>query len=182
MNDKCSLQSFGDANGNCFDFYRFFRRMERESIPAKFKDTEAILHKNYGGANKDILLSEVLSLVQTGQCAPATMNLLERFSYMQNGNIFVPIYTPEHRKYIMEIEGIIEKCLGAAMSRTLNDLATSIDFTAVKHGVNRLEIANELYHILFGSINEELVLRKIAADPLPIPGEGRNFRCIEVYE
>lgn len=140
------------------------------------------MHKNYGGANKDILLSEVLSLVQTGQCAPATMNLLERFSYMQNGNIFVPIYTPEHRKYIMEIEGIIEKCLGAAMSRTLNDLATSIDFTAVKHGVNRLEIANELYHILFGSINEELVLRKIAADPLPIPGEGRNFRCIEVYE
>lgn len=181
VNDQCSLQSFGDANGDRFDFYRFFRLMERENIPAKFKDAEAIMHENYGGANKDALLSEVLSLVQTGRCAPAAMNLLERFGYMQNGNICVPIYTPEHQKYIMEIEGILEKCLGETMSRTLNDLATSIDITAVKHGVNRLEIANELYHILFGLVNEELVLRGTVATPQHIPGEGRYFKCIEIY-
>lgn len=182
VNDKCSLQSFGDANGNRFDFYRFFRLMERENLPAKFKDAEVILHESFGGANKDALLSDVLSLIQTGWCAPTTMKLLEQFGYMQNGNICVPIYTPVHQKYIMEIEGIIEKYLGEAMSSTLSDLAASIDITAVKHGVNRLEIANELYHILFGSINEELVLQKIVADPQPIPGEGRYFRCIEMYE
>jgi hypothetical protein len=182
VNDKCSLESFGDANGNRFDFYRFFRLIERGNLPAKFKDAKALLHENFGGASKDALLSNVLSLVQIGRCVPATMNLLEQFGYMRNGNICVPIYTPEHKKYIMEIESIIEKCLGEAMSGTLSDLATSIDITAVSHGVNRLEIANELYHILFGSINEELVLRKIVADPQPIPGEGRYFRCIEVYE
>lgn len=36
-NDKCSLQSFGDANGERFDFYRFFRLAERKDIPSKFK-------------------------------------------------------------------------------------------------------------------------------------------------
>ncbi len=181
VNDTCSLQSFGDANGNRFDFYRFFRLMERGNIPAELKDAEAILHENYGGANKDALLSEVLSLIQTGRCALAAMNLLERFGYVQNGNICVPIYTPEDQKYIMEIEGIIEKCLGEAMSGTLNDLASSIDITAVKHGVDQLEIANELYHILFGLVNEELVLRGTVATPPHIPGEGRYFKCIEVY-
>ncbi len=182
VNGKCSLQSFGDANGDRFDFYRFFRLMERKNLPAKFKDAEVILRENFGGANKDALLSDVLSLVQTGRCAPATMKLLEQFGYTQNGNICVPVYTPEHQKHITEIGCIIEKCLGETMSRTLRDLATSIDITAVKHGVNRLEIANELYHILFGSINEELVLRKIVAEPQSIPGEGRYFRCIEMYE
>lgn len=181
INDKCSLQSFGDANGDRFDFYRFFRLMERNDIPAKFQDAKAMLQENYGGANKDALLSDAVSLIHTGVCATSAMRLLEQFGYMQNGNVCVPVYTSEHQKHIAEIEGIVERYLGDAMLKTLIDLSNSIEITAVKHGVNRLEIANELYHIVFGLVNEELVLREIVATPQQIPGEGRYFKCIEVY-
>lgn len=180
VNAKCSLQSFGDAQGNRFDFYRFFRLMEQGTLTGKFKDA-AELVADLGGANKDFLLSEVVSLTETGHCDPATMDLLELFGYAQNGAICVPVYTLKHKKYIAEIEGIVEKCLGNAMADTLLELAESIDITAVKHGVNHLEIANELYHIVFGSINEELVARGIVAVPQHIPGEGRYFKCIEIY-
>lgn len=93
-NDKCSLQSFGDANGERFDFYRFFRLAERKDIPSKFKNAKAVLYENYGRLDKDALLSDVVSLIQTGRCVPSARKLLEQFGYMQNGTICVPIYTP----------------------------------------------------------------------------------------
>ena len=181
VNEKCSLQSFGDANGDRFDFYRFFRLMEREDIPGQYREAKSLLYEIYGGADKEALLLDVIMLVQSGQCAPAARNLLEQFGYVQNGDVCVPVYTPEHQKDITEIGNIAAQCLGEAMSDTLIDLAGSIDIAAVRHGVNRLEIANELYHILFGLLNEELVTRKIVAEPQHIPGEGRYFQCIEVY-
>ena len=180
-NEKCSLQSFGDANGNRFDFYRFYRLREQGKCLDKFRDAEMLLNVNNGGEkNKDSLLSEVISLVQTGRCSPDTMVLLELFGYARNGKISVPVYTREHQIFIVEIENIVEKHLGEAMANILLDLASSIDITAVKHGVNRLEISNELYHIVFGFMNEELVARGSVARPKHIPGEGRFFKCIEV--
>lgn len=180
VNAKCSLQSFGDAQGNRFDFYRFFRLMEQGKLPDKFRDAEVLLD-NFGCAGKDSLLDEAVSLVQTGECAPAAMALFELFGYVQGGTICVPVYTPDHQKHILEIESIVEKSIGKAMSDTLIELAGTIDITAVKHGVNRLEIANELYHIVFGAINEELAVRGIVAAPKHIPDEGRYFKCIEIY-
>lgn len=180
VNAKCSLQSFGDAQGNRLDFYRFFRLMEQGSLTSKFKDAEELM-ADLGGANKDFLLNEVVSLTETGHCDPAAMGLLELFGYVQDGAICVPVYTPNYKKHIAEIEDIVEKCLGNAMADTLIELAGSIDITAVKHGVNRKEIANELYHIVFGSINEELAERRFVAAPKHIPGEGRYFKCIELY-
>lgn len=100
---------------------------------------------------------------------------------MHNGAVCVPTYLPGHRKYITEIGGIVENCLGETVSQVLIDLAGSIDITAVRHGVNRLEIANELYHILFGFMNEELVSRKMVASPPKVSGEGRYLKCMESY-
>lgn len=180
-NAKCSLQSFGDTQGIRFDFYRFFRLMEQGKLPAKFKDAEKMLN-HASKITKDTLLDEAVSLVQTGQCNPDAMGLLEQFGYVQNGNISVPVYLPEHQRYIREIEGIVEKRLGKEISDALIELAGTIGITAVKHGVNCLEIANELYHIVFGFINEELVSRNIVSVPKHIPGEGRYFKCIEVFE
>lgn len=180
VNAKCSLQSFGDALGNRFDFYRFFRLMEQNVLSGKFKEAEELVLA-LSDTSKDALLDEVVSLVQTGQCDPAAVALLESFGYTCNGAICVPVYTPEHQKFITGIEIIVEKSIGQAVSDVLFDLAGSIDITAVRHGVNRLEIANELYHIVFGSINEELVARGIVATPKNIPGEGRYLKCVEMY-
>lgn len=184
VNAKCALQSFGDAQGNRLDFYRFFRLTEQGTLPDRFKDAKARID-HFGGANKahlkEHLLEEVVSLVQTGRCEAAAMDLLELLGYAKEGALCVPVYTPEHKEYMAEIETIVEKCLGHAISDILLELAGSMDITAVRHGVDRKEIANELYHIVFGSINEELVARGRVAMPRYIPGEGRYFKCIEVY-
>lgn len=63
----------------------------------------------------------------------------------------------------------------------LLDLAGTIDILAVRHGANRLEIANEFYHIVFGLINEEVIARRIVEAPQYHPGEGRYLRCIELF-
>lgn len=182
VNHQCSLQSFGDAQGNRLDFYRLFRLMEQGNVPAKFKEAEALIQKAYGGADKDALLSEAATLIRTGRCAPTAMALLEKFGYVQNGAICVPVFVPEYQDPIRQIERIVESCLGEAMSDTLMELAGSTEITAVRHGVNCLEIANELYHILFGSVNEELVARRIVDAPVYIPGEGRYQRCMVLYK
>lgn len=180
MNDQCALQSFGDANGQRLDFYRFFRLAERKDIPTKFQKAETLFHEAYGGLDKDALLSDVVSLIQTGRYVPAAIKLLEHFGYMQDGRFCVPIYTPEHQRYIREMEKIIERSIGDAMVRTLTELSTSIDITAVHHRVNQLEIANELYHMVFGFVNEELVSRGVVAAPTQKHGEGRYEKCIEL--
>lgn len=181
-NHQCSLQSFGDSQGNRLDFYRLLRLMEQGNVPAKFKEAEALIQKAYGEADKDAILGEAATLIRTGRCAPAAMALLEEFEYVHNGEVCVPVFVPEYQNHIRQIEKIVESCLGEAMSDTLMELAGSIDITAVRHGVNCLEIANELYHILFGSVNEALVARKIVAAPAYVPGEGRYQRCMVLYE
>ena len=181
VSGSCSLQSFGDAQGDRFDFYRFFRLLESGAVPVRFKVAEALLLEGFGGADKNTLLSEAVSLVRTGRCSPAALALLTQFGYARDGAVCVPVYTYEHRKQIMEIEKSVEFCLGDAMAETLRELADSIKITAVKHGVDGCEIANELYHIVFGCINEELVSREIVAAPSFVPGEGRYSKCIELY-
>lgn len=179
VNAKCSLQSFGDAQGNRFDFYRFFRLHEQGMLSDRFRDAAALIND---GTSKDSILNEVVSLLRIGRCNPVVMNLLELFGYSSDGAICVPVFRPEDEKTISKIGCIVENALGDAMTDALTMLAGSIEITAVKHGVNPLEIANELYHILFGTINEELISRGIVARPQHIPGEGRYFKCIELYD
>lgn len=119
--------------------------------------------------------------MQTGRCDPSVAALLERFGYAQDGKICVPVYTGRDLSAAEGLEKIVEETLGELMADILLDLAGSLDITAVRHGVNRLEIANELYHLLFGALNEALVSRGIVAAPPDVPGEGRYFRCIECY-
>lgn len=180
-NDKCALQSFGDGQGNRFDFYRFFRLLEQGNPEPKFRQAEQLLLKAFGKADKDALLSQALLLVLNGKCEPDVLRLLECFGYAKDGKLCVPVYRPEHRQYIMEIASIAEQAIGDAIAQALLEIANSADLTAAKHGVNPLEITNELYHILFGSINDELVRRGIVAQPRYLPGEGRYLRCVEIY-
>lgn len=181
-NDLCALQSFGDADGNRKDFYRLFRLMEKEKGQDRFREEERLLREAFGGADKDGLLSEVLSLTKTGKCSPAVMTLLESFGYAKAGKISVPVYLPEHRPIIMEMEAIVEECLGEVMANMLLTLSEALTITSVEHGVNRMEVANEIYHLFFGGMNEELVRRGHVAAPEYIPGEGRYLKCIEVCQ
>lgn len=179
-NSCCALQSFGDANGNRHDFYRFFRLMEIGNLSAKFQTAQLLLGK-CGSINKDEILLQVTNLIRCGSCSPSVLALLEHFGYAKEGMICVPVYTPDNQEIITKIAKTVEEHLGNIFIAELTALSKQVNITANKHGVSPGEIANELYHILFGSINGELVRRKIVAQPPYTSEEGRYLRSIQLY-
>lgn len=60
------------------------------------------------------------------------MRLLELFGYIENGEIRVPVFLPEHQGYISGIADIAQKLMGEEMSAALGELSGSIDITAVR--------------------------------------------------
>ena len=48
------------------------------------------------------------------------------------------------------------------------------------HGVAAGEIANEMYHIAFGMLNERLIESGFVEKPREYPGEGRYLKSIEL--
>lgn len=165
-----ALQSFGDANGDRLDFYRFSRLLESGKLPASFDHLAPALRRG-----KNHILSETRAFQKIGTCDPDTLSLLTTFGYVKNGQICVPVYTSAADEIAAEAERIVEETIGQAFLDALSDLP---DITAARHGVPPKEIANELYHILFGTVNEALTASGAVASPPHIPGQGRFLRCI----
>lgn len=176
----CALQSFGDANGNRLDLYRFFRLLESGKLPRQFQRAHR-LYIDCGNATKETILHHVSNLIEYGSCPPPVMALLEHFEYAKDNVISVPVYKKEDIQIIDAISAIVEKSIGELFVSELTALSKGISIIANSHGVNHKEIANEIYHILFGSVNEELVRRGIVADPQYNPGEGRYFKSIQLF-
>lgn len=161
IGDGFALQSFGDSDGVRHDFYRACQRVD-EDIPPKAE-----------------LLCEAQRLVETGECASWAMQTLEAFEYVRDGLICVPVFRKEDEHTVQEIAALVSRCLLQPVTKLL--IHCDLDITAVNHGVNRRELANELYHILFGQINEELIRLGIVAAPPYVPGEGRYLKSIQSF-
>ena len=133
-----------------------------------------------GSPTKDDILRETSFFLENEQCAHWLIPLLEFFGYAKDGRICVPVYCKETIITVNQLEQIVERQIGPMIIGILQDPNSAPNLTSHNHGVNKKEIANELYHLLFGSINEELVKRGIVSKPDHIPGQGRFFRCIEI--
>lgn len=178
-NDHCALQTFGDACGHRLDFYRFFRLLEAESLPDRFQPALQLYHA-CGAPSRDEILQQVSTLCTHGSCDPSVLALLELFGYARDGALCVPVYTEADRPVIADIAHTVEVQLGDAFAAELAALSAQLDITAARHRVAPGEIANELYHLLFGAVNETLVRKGIVAAPPELPGEGRYLRCIQL--
>ena len=182
-NGKCALQSFGDSRGCRWDFYRFFRGLEENMNSSRYGAEKELLFGLEGDSLEDkkaYVLQQVLSLVQSGRCDRGVEALLERFRYWHNGQFMVPVYLPQHRPVILELETILEEMLGTEIRRALENCAGAGELTAVAHGANPVELANELYHLLFGTINGMLVSKGLVLAPHDYPGEGCYRKSIQI--
>lgn len=162
-----ALQSFGDADGVRHDLYRAYT-LEAHAAPecGTLPPREA-------------LLGQARALAESGACEAWALNVLERYGYAADGEICVPVFRREDEATVQAIARFVEKVLLAPVNDLL--LQCKPDITAVRHGVNRRELANELYHILFGQLNEELVRTGLVAPPEARPGEGRYMRSIQLF-
>ena len=176
---EIALESFGDANGDRFDLYRCFRLREDGRMPERFKQAGKLLDKLPKGKERDLLLAGARSLLQGSECSEECRAILELFGYAKDGELCVPIFDQTDEPIITDLAELIEKSIYDEVACILQKMQMNLDITATRHGVPASEIANELYHILFGGINEELIKRGLTTAPPYKPGEGRYLQCIE---
>ena len=172
-----ALQSFGDADGNRRDFYRFrmMRALNRETGAPDdvLRVWDSIAERRF----VKTMLDAAQCMADFGDCDARCNRLLEYFGYVQNGRIVVPVYRKADSVRVDRLAVLADECIFDEMRAAISDKANLI---CSAHGVNPREIANEIYHIAFGTLNECLIARGFAASPKPRVGEGRYLRSIQV--
>lgn len=176
----CSLQSFGDADGDRFDFYRFSRLKEQGRLSGPWAQAERLISESFDDNWKETLLSQTRRLAYTGDCDRSSRTLLACFGYVQDERINVPVFRSKDRPVIQQIRDITINCLGDEIKRILLSAGSFPPVVCSRHRVSTGEIANELYHLLFGLTNEALVQHGFVCSPPFRAGEGRYLQCIDL--
>lgn len=174
-----SLQSFGDADGSRFDFYRLFRLREQGVLPARYAEAGRLLDAFPKGREKQTILDQTRTLLLTGSCDSRCLNLLELLGYTKGGKVCVPVFSEQDTPVVLHLEDLAAEALLSPLSQALQEASQAFSLTPSRHGVSSGEIANELYHILFGGINEALAELGAVSPPPRRAGEGRYWQCIE---
>lgn len=175
-NDEIALQSFGDSDGTRLDAYRFFRLRELNKLPERFAQAERLAR----GMTQSDLLGEAARLLREGRCAKGALSLLSCLGYVENGRVCVPVYRAEDGAAIDAMARKAEDWLLEPVCAIFARMERALDVLCVRHGVSAAEIANELWHLLFGALNEEIVRGGLAARPPYRAGEGRYLQSIQM--
>lgn len=165
------FNSFGDANGERKDFFRYFRLKEQGKNKFKEIDDYMISIDN----DKDILINNLEDCFN-GKGDINTIKLLNYLGYMKDNKICVPIL--KNNGYndlgLKIMDNILEDI------KVLFNKVSTLDITPNKNDVPIKDTLNEVWHIIFGLINKRLVEEGIVATPNYIDGEGTYFRCIYI--
>ena len=173
VREGCALESFGDADGNRLDCFRYFRLKEQGKLTPAYNRIHNAM-KNLSAAD---LVQAAKTLVAGQEADVQSVRALEAFGYVREGKPCVPVFTPEHDVIFYAMEELLEKILLRPVADVFDGLR-SLRITPSLHRVPLKETANECWHILFGSVNEALVNKGIVAVPESYAGEGRYLRCI----
>lgn len=192
---KTTLQSFGDADGNRVDFFRFSKLLERKDISddnLKLKNIEKIwvnIENKLKKSNKlyldksvkTFILEELNGFLLNKNCDNDCMSLFREFNYIKANDIAVPVFKRGDFETIMRIEKLLEETIYHMISEALASDDLIKHLYCNHHGVDSKEIYNELYHVLFGQINQGLVDSRFVANPNTFAGQGRYLKSIEIY-
>jgi hypothetical protein len=194
------FNSFGDGDGMRKDMMRFFRRLQASLA----KTTE---HEGLNLAYIKLVDDYNKTIAQ--ECAALVIKALRKNIYYRDLNeeekkladflmelgyikyedetsriVFpIPVFEPQDIKIINEVSDLIVHNLFDTVKQTINTLdMTMPGLTSIKHEVSFPDIANELWHLIFGPINEYLVKSGFFAAPEYKAGEGRYFQALYIYK
>lgn len=193
------FNSFGDGNGNREDLYRFFRQVNSSLKNATDNDKlnlsyiKLIEQQNQMlGENCAILIKRVLNedicISDLSPMERKRFDFLKELGYVREDkkskiSFKVPVFQANDISILKEISNcilcIIENEIDNTFKKLNNDYK---ELSAIKHKVDIKEIANELWHQVFGSINEYLVEKNFFERPNYIDGQGRFFQSIYIEE
>ena len=194
--DLLSFVSFGDAAGNRNDFFRFERQVIKQinqmESSNKTKQSYLNLLQNHHKEN-GLKCAHLISRMLNGEVHEDQYNkdddlyleYLKSFNYIKNNDqkwhIIVPVFLEQDRLVIEAIHKLIMKEVILHLSEDFSTAHKRLDISSVKHGVDVKEILNEMWHQIFGHVNESLVKKGLFKTPDYFEGEGRYLKCIEVF-
>ena len=77
---------------------------------------------------------------------------------------------------------LVRQAADALVREALTDLRSCAGLTANRHRVAVAETANEVYHLLFGQVNECLVRDGVVEAPEDHGPQGRYRRAFEIHQ
>ena len=162
------FSSFGDCDGNRNDFYRQFMLQKTQQLDTTFK------------YSPDELGSAFHSLILGNTVSDEIIGIFTEFGYVKDRKINVPVYSHNDFKVGDEISKIVIDSCSQTLTECLNLLSKEHNLLSIQHNVDIRDIANEIYHLIFGTVNELLVQHNIVARPEYHPNEGRYLKSYEI--
>ncbi len=187
--------SFGDSNGNRQDMYRFMRQVTSQltAVTPNLSLNSSYIHilEQQNKHLTEVCAETITKVLCAEKSEPSfsdeekdALKFLEELKYIridESGSIklAVPLFDAEDAKAIENISNYLIELIGDDVATEFTNLKGKIrGLSALSHGVDEKEIANELWHQVLGNINENLVLEGLFASPESITGEGRYFQAI----
>lgn len=193
-----TFNSFGDSNGSRKDMYRFLRLVQKSLISASpfeslnisyisvLEDMNKEIMKNCGELICHIIRNNVKYMQLTDKERNLT-SFLKELEYLDvdecNSSITVkvPVFYTDEKTITDNLSDIILLNIFPIVKEFFENLDINLsDITAIRHMVSIKETANELWHQVFGAVNEYLVKKEFVSLPCKIDGQGRYLRSIEI--
>lgn len=165
------FSSFGDSAGNRKDLYRYLRLFELGQLnkeQVKFIDFD-----------RERLAYEYNLLLDGNQIEKKYVDIFTYFGYVENGRVNVPVYEKEAENIVIELYETILGLIKYILTEALSEIQENRGLLAIRHGVAVHDIGNEIYHLIFGEVNEQLVRNGFVAEPVFRPGQGRFLQSYE---
>lgn len=163
--------SFGDSNGSRKDFYRYMRKRELNLLSEQ--------ERSYIIYPTDVLIENFVKMVDGEKVKPAFVDIYEYFGYCQDGKIVVPVYDSRTYEIANDLYSFVVEIIKEHIGNALAVIRCETRLSAVAHEVKVEDIANEIYHLIFGEVNESLVKSGLVSNPPYYHGEGRYFKSFE---
>lgn len=163
--------SFGDSNDSRKDLYRYKQQNELNLLSEQ--------EKVYICRPIEDLIANFNRLVDEYEFDSSYMAIYKHFDYCKNGKITVPIYNSHSYDVANKLYKFVLEIVNEHIINALGAIQNEDRLLAIVHGVNVKDIANEIYHLIFGEINELLVKSGLILEPPYYQGEGRYSKSFE---
>lgn len=189
--------SFGDCNGNRQDMFRFMKQVTSNQSNVTSNPTLNLSYIHILEQHNRHLTQVCAEIIRKVQILekPASsfsdeemdaFEFLKALKFIESDEfgtvtITVPLFIADDERAIESISTYLIELIEAEVASEFSDLKSKLqNLSAVVHGVDEKEIANELWHQVFGNINEHLVRDGLFSTPESRIGEGRYFQAIYV--
>lgn len=196
MSGNVRFSSFGDCNGDRRDMYRFFRKVYNALGKATEHTDLNFAYIKLNNLHKQKIAQEAIDLVlrstkrkvsykELNISEQLVIDFLKELNYVEvtqtSGMVKckVPVFEASDNKVLEEISHLAIGAIYDETKEVFDNLNTdAIELMCIRHKVHQKEVANELWHQIFGTINEYLVETGFFAKPIYNEGEGRYLQNI----